>query len=98
MSGSPPGHTAQSLIAAFGEALESMRRVWSAEPASQPFVVGGGGTLAMDMAVANLVAPGDRGVVVKTGYFSDRLAEMLRRQGAAVLEVGAAAGDAPSVD
>jgi alanine-glyoxylate transaminase/serine-glyoxylate transaminase/serine-pyruvate transaminase len=94
----PPGHTAPALIAAFGEALESVRRVWSAEPASQPFVVGGGGTLAMDMAVANLVAPGDRVVVVKTGYFSDRLAEMLRRQGAAVLEVGAAAGDAPSLD
>ncbi|HEV3459003.1 MAG TPA: aminotransferase class V-fold PLP-dependent enzyme [Thermoanaerobaculia bacterium] len=94
----PPGHTAPGLIAAFGEALEAMRRVWSAAPASQPFVVGGGGTVAMDMAVANLISPGDRVVMVKTGYFSDRLAEMLRRQGAGMLEVGAEAGDAPSAD
>src|SRR5258707_10284468 len=92
----PPGHTSPTLIAAFGEALDRMRRVWSAEPASQPFVVGGGGTAAMDMAVANLVAPGDRVVVVKTGYFSDRMAEMLRRQGAATLEIGAQPGGAPS--
>jgi alanine-glyoxylate transaminase/serine-glyoxylate transaminase/serine-pyruvate transaminase len=95
-SSPPPGHTAPALIAAFGEALESMRRVWLAEPSSQPFVVGGGGTAAMDMAVANLVSPGDRVVVVKTGYFSDRMAEMLRRQGAATLEIGAEPGDAPS--
>jgi alanine-glyoxylate transaminase/serine-glyoxylate transaminase/serine-pyruvate transaminase len=92
----PPGHTAPALIAAFGEALGSMRRIWSAEPSSQPFVVGGGGTAAMDMAVANLVSPGDRVVVVKTGYFSDRMAEMLRRQGAAPLEIGAEPGGAPS--
>jgi alanine-glyoxylate transaminase/serine-glyoxylate transaminase/serine-pyruvate transaminase len=92
----PPGHTAPALIAAFGEALESMRRVWSAEPSSQPFVVGGGGTLAMDMAVANLVSPGDRVAVVKTGYFSDRMADMLRRQGAATVEIGAEPGGAPS--
>jgi len=95
-SAPPPGHTAPPLIAAFGEALESMRRVWLAEPSSQPFVVGGGGTAAMDMAVANLVSPGDRVAVVKTGYFSDRMAEMLRRQGAATLEIGAEPGGAPS--
>jgi alanine-glyoxylate transaminase/serine-glyoxylate transaminase/serine-pyruvate transaminase len=97
-SAPPPGHTAPALIAAFGEALESMRRVWSAEPSSQPFVIGGGGTVAMDMAVANLVSPGDRVVVVKTGYFSDRMAEMLRRQGAATLEIGAEPGGAPSAE
>lgn len=94
----PPGHTAPALVEAFGASLESMRRVWSAEPASQPFVIGGGGTAAMDMAVANLVAAGDRVLVVKTGYFSDRLAEMLRRQGAATVEVAAAPGDAPDLE
>ena len=95
-SAPPPGHTAPALIAAFGAALESMRRVWLAEPSSQPFVVGGGGTAAMDMAVANLVSPSDRVAVVKTGFFSDRMAEMLRRQGAATLEIGAEPGGAPS--
>lgn len=93
----PPGHLAPSLIEAFGSALGLMREVWMADAASQPFVVAGGGTLAMEMAVANLIEAGDRAVVVGTGYFSDRLAEMLRRQRAEVLEVSAPVGEAPSV-
>ncbi|HZF13032.1 MAG TPA: aminotransferase class V-fold PLP-dependent enzyme [Thermoanaerobaculia bacterium] len=92
----PPGHTAAPLLASFGTALERMRQVWQATPDSQPFVVAGGGTAAMDMAVANLTAPGDRVLVVNTGYFSDRIAEMLRRQGASVVEVKAAVGEAPT--
>jgi alanine-glyoxylate transaminase/serine-glyoxylate transaminase/serine-pyruvate transaminase len=50
----------------------------------------------MDMAAANLVGRGDRAVVVKTGYFSDRMEEMLRRLGATIDAVGAEPGDAPS--
>jgi alanine-glyoxylate transaminase/serine-glyoxylate transaminase/serine-pyruvate transaminase len=75
-----------------------MRQVWRAEAASQPFVVAGSGTLAMEMAAANLVAPGDQALVVKTGYFSDRMVEILRRYGARVTEVGAEVGDAPAVE
>ncbi len=94
----PPGHTAAPLIEAFGTALERMRPVWQAGPESQPFVLAGGGTAAMEMVVANLTEPGDRVLVVATGYFSDRLAEMLRRQGAEVTAVGAAPGEAPEPD
>ena len=94
----PPGHLEPRLIEAFGAALAGMRRVWRTAPESQPFVVAGGGTLAMDMAAANLVEPGDRVVVVNTGYFSDRMAEMLRRLGAEVREVRAPVGDAPQVE
>jgi alanine-glyoxylate transaminase/serine-glyoxylate transaminase/serine-pyruvate transaminase len=49
----------------------------------------------MDMAAQNLVETGDRVVVVSTGYFSERMASMLRRLGAAVEVVAAAPGDAP---
>jgi alanine-glyoxylate transaminase/serine-glyoxylate transaminase/serine-pyruvate transaminase len=52
----------------------------------------------MEMAAANLVARGDRVVVVDTGYFSARMAEMLRRLGAEVATVEALPGDAPSVE
>ncbi|HEY0513110.1 MAG TPA: alanine--glyoxylate aminotransferase family protein, partial [Thermoanaerobaculia bacterium] len=78
----PPGHTSPRLIEAFGRSLERMREVWRAGPASQPFVVAGSGTLAMEMAAANLVEPGERALVVSTGYFSERMAEILRRAGA----------------
>jgi len=92
----PPGHLAPRLIEAFGSSLEMMRRVWLAADSSLPFVVAGAGTLAMEMAVANLIEAGDRAVVVNTGYFSDRLTQMLRRYGADVREVTTDVGDAPS--
>jgi alanine-glyoxylate transaminase/serine-glyoxylate transaminase/serine-pyruvate transaminase len=94
----PPGHVGREAIEAFGSALAAMRHVWLAEPGSQPFVVGGGGSLAMEMAAFNLVAAGERVLVIRTGYFSDRMAEMLRRLGAVVEEVGAAPGDAPAAE
>ena len=44
--------------------------------------VSGTGTSAMEAAVANLVADGTRVLVVVTGYFGDRLAQMCERYGA----------------
>lgn len=92
----PLSHTSPRLIEAFGTCLERMRRVWCAESSSQPFLVAGSGTLAMEMAAANLLEPGDRAVVVNTGYFSERMTEILRRYGVEVTEVGASVGGAPS--
>ncbi len=97
-SGPPPSHLAKDVIEAFGGALERMRRVWLAPADAQPFVVAGSGTLAMEMAVTNLLEPGQRAVVVSSGYFSERMAEMLRRRGVEVHEVRAEPGDAPTVD
>jgi alanine-glyoxylate transaminase/serine-glyoxylate transaminase/serine-pyruvate transaminase len=94
-SGPPPGHLDPALVAAFGSALGAMRRVWRAAGSAQPFVVAGGGTLAMESAAANLVAAGERALVVSTGYFGDRMAEMLRRRGATVEVVARDPGDAP---
>ena len=90
-------HVAPDFIEAFGQALERMRQVWLS-PDGQPFVVAGSGTLAMDMAVVNLVEPGDRALVVNTGYFSDRIAAILERYGAEVDHVRAAPGDRPSIE
>lgn len=95
-SGPPPGHTSPRLMEAFGSSLERMRRVWQADAGSQPFVLAGSGTLAMEAAAANLIEPGDRVLVVSTGYFSDRMVEILRRHGADVVQVMASVGDAPS--
>ena len=92
----PPGHTSPRLIEAFGSSLERMREVWRADGASQPFVVAGSGTLSMETAAANLIEPGDRALVVNSGYFSERMAEILRRYGAAVAEATAPVGGAPS--
>jgi alanine-glyoxylate transaminase/serine-glyoxylate transaminase/serine-pyruvate transaminase len=93
----PPGHTEPRLIEAFGASLERMRRVWKAGASAQPFVVPGSGTTAMEMTVANLIDPGDPVIVVNTGYFSDRMVEMLKRAGAEVVDLGVVPGDVPHV-
>ncbi len=94
-SGPPPSHVSAGLIEDFGASIEAMRTVWCADADSQPFVIAGSGTIAMDVAVYNVVEPGDAVLVVNTGYFSDRMAEMLTRRGAAVTQVTAEPGDAP---
>jgi len=91
------GHTDPAFIAIFGRALKRLREVCLA-PGTQPFVVAGSGTLAMELAVANLVEPGDGALVVNTGYFSDRMAKILERHGAQVTHMRAAPGDVPSLD
>jgi len=66
-------HVAPNFIEVFGQALERLRQVFLC-PSGQPFVVAGSGTLAMDIAAANLIEPGEKALVVSTGYFSDRFA------------------------
>jgi alanine-glyoxylate transaminase / serine-glyoxylate transaminase / serine-pyruvate transaminase len=91
------GHLAGNFIETFGQALERMREVFLC-PEGQPFVLAGTGTLAMDSAGANLVEPGDRALVVNTGYFSDRFGVILERYGAQVTHLHAVPGDCPSLD
>lgn len=98
MGMSTASHVAPNFIEVFGQALERMRNVWLC-PTGQPFVIAGSGTLAMDIAAANLIEPGDRALVVNTGYFGDRYAELLERYGAQVTQVYAPAiGAAPSLE
>ena len=49
--------------------------------------VSGTGTAGMETAVANITAPGARALVVVTGYFGDRLAQIFGRYGATVSRV-----------
>jgi alanine-glyoxylate transaminase/serine-glyoxylate transaminase/serine-pyruvate transaminase len=85
----PPSHLAPNVVEAFGASLEMAREVWCAGQSSAPFILAGGGTIAMEMAVLNLLDPGDKVLVYNTGYFSDRMAEMVRRRGAVVEQVRA---------
>ncbi len=89
-------HLDPVFMKAYGRVLKRLREVFVA-PTAQPFVVAGSGTLAMEMAVANLIAPGDKAVVVNSGYFSDRIGTMLERHGAAVTHVRADPGAVPTV-
>ena len=87
-------HLDPRFMDAFGRAIERLRVLFGA-PDGQPFVIAGTGTLAMDSAASNLVEPGDRALVVNTGYFGDRMGAICERYGAAVTHVHAAVGDRP---
>ena len=90
-------HVAPNFIETFGNALEQMRKVWLS-PSGQPFVIAGSGTLAMDIPAANLIEPGDKALVLSTGYFGERYAELLKRYGAEVTILSAPLGDVVALD
>lgn len=93
MMGAPTtSHIAPDFIETFGNALDLMKQVWMC-PSGQSFILAGSGTLAMDLAGSNLTEPGDKALVVSTGYFGERFANLLQRYGAEVTTITAAVGD-----
>jgi alanine-glyoxylate transaminase / serine-glyoxylate transaminase / serine-pyruvate transaminase len=65
----------------------SLQRVFRADPRSLTIATSGTGTSAMEAAVANTVADGMRAVVIVTGYFGDRLAQIIECYGARVRRI-----------
>ncbi|MBO9370668.1 MAG: alanine--glyoxylate aminotransferase family protein [Chloroflexi bacterium] len=91
-------HLAPNFVEVFGQALDRLKEVFLF-PDGQPFIVAGSGTLAMEMAAANLIEPGDRALVLITGYFSDRYVAILERCGAQVTALQPPAiGDTPPLE
>jgi alanine-glyoxylate transaminase / serine-glyoxylate transaminase / serine-pyruvate transaminase len=81
------GHLDPQFLAIMDDLRARLERVFQTPPNSFAFAVSGTGTAGMETAVANLVAPGTRVLVVVTGYFGARLVEMCRRYGGDVREV-----------
>lgn len=97
LAAKPESHVSPAFIERFGRCLERLRELFRA-PEGQPFVVAGSGTLAMELAAVNLIEPGDRVLVVNSGYFSDRYVRLLERCGAQVEQVSAPVGHVPALD
>jgi alanine-glyoxylate transaminase / serine-glyoxylate transaminase / serine-pyruvate transaminase len=90
-------HVAPDFIEVFGKSLELMKEVWKS-PKGQPFIVAGTGTLAMDMAAANLIEQGDSVLVISTGYFGQRFKDILDRYGANTTILEAPLGEVVSLE
>lgn len=87
-----PSHVDPDFISVFANSLKLLKAVCQSE-SGQAFIVAGTGTLAMDMAAANLIETGDKALVISTGYFGLRFAEILKRYGADVDILEAQVGD-----
>jgi alanine-glyoxylate transaminase/serine-glyoxylate transaminase/serine-pyruvate transaminase len=80
-------HLDPLMMALLDDVRARLGRVFRAPEGSFAFAVSGTGTSGMEAVVANLVQPGTRVLVVVTGYFGDRLAQMCERYGANVTRV-----------
>ena len=77
-------HLDPEMMAILDDVRARLRRVFRASDDALTLAISGTGTSGMEAAVANLARPGTRALVVVSGYFGDRLAQMLERYGASV--------------
>ncbi len=81
------GHTDPDFARNFSETLQLARKVFRNNDGYQ-FVFTGTGTVGMEAAVAATVQPGDKVLVLNTGYFGQRMVDINKCYGAEVEELG----------
>lgn len=67
-------HTDPRFTAIYKEAIEMTKEMFQTD--GEVFVVSGSGTLAMEMALVNTVAAGEKVLVISQGYFGDRFIQL----------------------
>ena len=80
-------HLDPDFVPMLDEVRASLQRVFRADSKAFTIATSGTGSSAMEAAVANAVADGARGIVIVTGYFGDRLAQMFQRYGSKVRRI-----------
>ena len=80
-------HLDPDFVPMLEEVRASLQRVFRADSKAFTIATSGTGTSAMEAAVANAVAEGSRGIVIVTGYFGDRLAQIFQRYGSKVRRI-----------
>lgn len=77
-------HLDGDLVVMLDEVAARLERVFRANDGALTLAISGTGTSAMEASVANLADERTRALVVVTGYFGERLAEICGRYGARV--------------
>jgi alanine-glyoxylate transaminase/serine-glyoxylate transaminase/serine-pyruvate transaminase len=78
------GHLDPYFIQVMQDVQELLKPVYGTQ-AGSTLVISGTGSAGMEAAVANFVEPGSKFAVFANGYFSDRLTDMAKRNGANVV-------------
>ena len=74
MASETRGHTDPRFVAIYKNAIEQTREMLQTD--GEVFVVAGSGTIAMEMALVNTVAAGEKILVVSQGFFGDRFIKL----------------------
>src|ERR1700691_4255918 len=78
------GHLDPYFIQVMGDVQQLVKMAYGTSDGAA-LVISGTGSAGMEAAVANFVDPGTKIAIFANGYFSDRLTEMAKRQGANVV-------------
>lgn len=73
------GFTDPRFVELFKNALQKTKDLF--EVTGEVFVISGSGTLAMEMAIVNTVAAGEKVLVISHGYFGDRFIQLASAYG-----------------
>jgi len=87
-------HLDPDLMTMMDDVRAKLARLFQAPEGSLTIAMSGTGTSGMEAMVANLVTEGTRVLIVTTGYFGDRLADICRRYGATITHCSAEWGRA----
>ncbi|OMF54874.1 serine-pyruvate aminotransferase [Paenibacillus sp. FSL R5-0490] len=79
MSQETRGHTDPRFAAVYKSAIEKTREMLKTD--GEVFVISGSGTIAMEIALVNTVAAGERLLIISQGFFGDRFLHLARAFG-----------------
>ena len=80
-------HLDPDFVPMLDDVRTSLRRLFKADEQALTLATSGTGTSAMEAAVANAVTDGTRAIVIVSGYFGERLVEIMARYGAVVRRI-----------
>jgi alanine-glyoxylate transaminase/serine-glyoxylate transaminase/serine-pyruvate transaminase len=80
-------HLDPDFVPMLDDVRASLQRVFRADDKALTIATSGTGTSSMEAAVANTIKDGTKAIVIVTGYFGDRLAQMFERYGATVRRI-----------
>ena len=84
-------HRTNEFGAIFSQVIEDLKYVFQTK--NDVFMTAGSGTGALESAVANLLSPGDKALVISTGVFGDRYKKICDAYGVNALHIREADGD-----
>jgi alanine-glyoxylate transaminase/serine-glyoxylate transaminase/serine-pyruvate transaminase len=98
LSASARSHLDPEMMALLDDVRARLRRVFHADEGALVLAVSGTGTSGLEAVVANLAEPGKRALAIVSGYFGDRLAQVLARYGCDVTRLDVEWGRAVDPD